>query len=92
MSTGIDIESVKDTYARMSDAELTRVATEDTAGLTPEAQEVVKQEVQRRGLDPAILRGVQVQNRRITLEELDENCEIARTLNCPVLQKVIEWE
>jgi hypothetical protein len=45
MSTGIDIQFVRENYQRMTDAELIQSATTDAVGLTPEALEVVKEEI-----------------------------------------------
>jgi hypothetical protein len=83
MSDGIDIQFVRDNYQRMSDDELIRVATQDAAGLTAEAQEVVKDEIEKRGLDKNIINGVQAQNRAYTIAEIDQYCEVVRDLNCP---------
>jgi len=83
MNTGIDIEFVRQNYQKMTDEELVRVATQDSTGLTPEAQEVAKKEIQRRKLDRNIIQGIQAQNRSYTIEEIDKYCEIIQKLNCP---------
>ncbi|HEY4111215.1 hypothetical protein [Puia sp.] len=80
----MDIEFVRENYQRMPDAELVRVATEDSAGLTPEAQEIVKEEIQKRGLNKAIISGVEAQNKSYTTKEIDHYCELVRTLDCPM--------
>ena len=51
MTTGIDIQFVRDFYQKMTDEELIRVAIKEVAHLTDEAQEVVREEVKRRNLD-----------------------------------------
>src|ERR1022692_4132714 len=51
MSTGIDIQFVRDFYQKMPDHELMRVAIKEVPNLTEEAQEVVNEEVKRRNLD-----------------------------------------
>jgi hypothetical protein len=84
MSTGIDIEFVKQFYQRMSDEELIRTATQDAYGLTPEAMEVVKTEIRTRGLDQNIIKAVEAQNKEITLEEIDAFCDVVSKLTCPV--------
>ncbi|MBX3240621.1 MAG: hypothetical protein KIT80_00715 [Chitinophagaceae bacterium] len=86
MSKGIDIQFVRETYQRMTDKELIRIATQDAAGLTPEAQEVVKEEIERRKLDTNIIKGVQAQNKSYTVEEIDEYCNLARNLSCPICE------
>jgi hypothetical protein len=83
MNDGIDIQFVRENYQRMSDDELVRVATQDAAGLTAEAQEIVKDEIEKRGLDRNIINGVQAQNKAYTIEEIDQYCEIVRDLDCP---------
>jgi hypothetical protein len=65
MSTGIDIKYVQETYQRMTDDELIRVATQDAYNLTPEAMEVVKTEIKKRGFDENIPKGVEAQTRLI---------------------------
>jgi len=83
MNTGIDIQFVRENYQRMTDADLIRIATQDAAGLTPEAQQVVKEEIERRKLDTDIIKGVQAQNKTCTIEEIDGYCDIIRILACP---------
>jgi hypothetical protein len=84
MSNGLDLEFVRETYQKMPDEELVRVATQDAVGLTPEAQKIVEEEIARRGLDKNIVQGVRVQNTEMTVEELDRYCAMARSLDCPV--------
>lgn len=84
MSTGIDIQYVHDTYHRMSDAELIRVATQDAYGLTPEAMDVVKAEIKKRGLGENIAKGVEAQNKTYTIQEIDTYCDIVSNLGCPI--------
>src|SRR5580693_1557966 len=86
MSAGVDIELVRQNYKKMSDEELIRIATQDAGGLTPEAQDVVKQEILSRNLDRNIVNGVEAQNRNYSLEEVDRYCEIIQKMNCPTCQ------
>src|ERR1700743_259607 len=51
MSSGIDKQFVRDYYQKMTDHEVLRILAQGLTGLTPEAQEVVKEEIQRRKLD-----------------------------------------
>ena len=90
MSTGIDISFVQETYQRMSDEELIRIATQDAYALTPEAMEVVKTEIQKRGLDPNIAKGVEAQNKTYTTEEVDAYCNIVSNLRCPTCGSTTE--
>lgn len=67
----------------MTNEELIRIATQDAYGLTPEAMEVVKSEIQKRGLDQNIALGVEAQNKSYTIEEVDAYCDIVSNLSCP---------
>jgi hypothetical protein len=84
MSNGIDVEFVRENYRKMTDDELVRVATQDAAGLTPQAQEVVKTEINKRGLDANIIEGVKAQNKGYSIAEIDGYCEMVRDLDCPM--------
>lgn len=84
MSTGINIQYVQQTYQRMSDEELIRTATQDAYGLTPEALEVAKAEIRKRGLDESIIKGLEAQNKELTPEEIDTYCESISKLSCPI--------
>jgi len=90
MSTGIDIKFVQERYERMPDDELIRIATRDAYGLTPEATEVVKAEIQKRGLDENISKGVEAQNKEYTIEEIDTYCDLVSELNCPTCGSMTE--
>lgn len=83
MNTGIDIKFVQEAYRRMSDDELTRIATEDAAGLTPEALEVVKAEIEKRGLNQNIVRAVEAQNKSYNINDVDTYCDVVSKLACP---------
>ncbi len=83
MSTGIDIQFIRENYQRKTDAELIQAATTDAVGLTPEALEVVKEEIIRRKLDTSIVKGLEAQNKTYSIEEVDNYCNIIRQLDCP---------
>ena len=83
MSKGIDIQLVRENYQRLSDDELIRIVTQDAVGLTPEALEVIKDEIRSRKLNIDIIKGIEAQNKSYTIEEIDSYCEIVRNLNCP---------
>jgi len=84
MNSGVAIELVRQNYQKITDEELVRVATQDAVGLTPEAQEVVRQEIEKRKLDPNIVKGVQAQNLSYSTDDVDAYCKLIQDLNCPV--------
>ncbi len=66
-----------------SNDELIHIATQDANGLTPEAMEVVKNEIQKRGLDDNLSKGVEAQNKEYSIEEIDTYCDIVSKMSCP---------
>jgi len=84
MSNGINIEVIRKTYERKTDEELIRVVTQNSAGLTSEAIEVVKSELKRRNIDSNVARSVDAQNKQYTIEEIDAYCAIIQSLPCPL--------
>ena len=61
MGSGIDKQFIIDYYKGMSDEQITDALTKDVKGLTAEAQEIVKEEIKRRNLNPEIIKAVEVQ-------------------------------
>ena len=80
----MDLDFIRDSYQKMSDDELIRIATTDASGLTPQAQEIIKEEVAKRKLDTNILKGVEAQNKSYSIEEIDKYCNLVQTLSCPI--------
>lgn len=83
MSTGMDIEFVRKFYRDMSDAELIAKATISAAGLTPEAQEIIKEEIRFRKLGQSLINAIDAQNRVYTADEINELCHILQQTPCP---------
>lgn len=84
MSTGLDLQFVRETYEKMPDNELIRVATSDMAGLTEEALAIVKEELKKRHLDTNINKGIDAQRKTYTVAEIDRYCALIQALPCPV--------
>ena len=83
MSDGIDIDFLKDSYARMSDDEITRICVNDGNGLTEAAQKLLKEEINKRGLNSNLIKGVAAQQKKYSDFELLQCCEILRKLPSP---------
>ncbi len=84
MSAGLDLQFVRETYERMPDQELIRVATQDMAGLTEAALVIVREELKKRKLDTNISKGIDAQRKTYTVAEIDEYCALIQGLPCPV--------
>ena len=74
----------------MSDEELIRIATEDAYGLTPEAIEVVKAEIHKRGMDENISKRVDALNKAYSIEEIETYCDIVSNISCPLCGNTTE--
>ncbi|MEK7200476.1 MAG: hypothetical protein AAB212_11250, partial [Bacteroidota bacterium] len=54
MSDGLDIQFLRDSYQRMIDKDILQIARKDINDLTPEARQVLEEELLKRNLDPNI--------------------------------------
>lgn len=85
----MDLALVRDTYARMTDAELLQLLRYNAAGLTEQALEIVKEEVSRRGLNPGIIHTVALQNMDYAGYE-EAHCRYIQSLPCPECGSVVQ--
>jgi len=86
MSAGIDKQFVREHYKRMTDQEIIRVLKTNLAGLTSEAQEIIKEEITRRNLGPDISEVIEAQQETYTFPDkvYDKNA-------CPVDEHTRIW-
>lgn len=86
MASGIDKQFVLDYYQKLTDEQIINAVTKNAKGLTVEAQEIVKEEVKRRNLDPEIIKVFEAQQNthEHVPKEYDPN-------GCPVDEKVRNW-
>ncbi|WP_447637561.1 hypothetical protein [Flavobacterium microcysteis] len=82
--SGFDLKLIEENYARMSDAELERIATTDSQGLRPEVYQIIENEIKKRNLSPNLASGVKAQNKEYTIEELETYSKLLRELSCLV--------
>ena len=87
MSKGVDAGFVKEFYGKLSDQELIRIVSQDAGGITPEAMQVIKEEIAARNLNPGLTDIVAAQNKAYTIEELDELAIVLEALPCPNCKK-----
>ena len=79
----LDINTIAESYARMSDRELEISATRNSAGLRPEIIEIIKKELFKRKMNLEILYGVMVQNSKLSMQDILKYAYILRTISCP---------
>lgn len=79
----IDLEQIRNNYAKMDDSKLERIAKFEIASLRPEVQPIVIEEIKKRGLDENLLSGIEAQTKELTEEEIYELVDKVKGLNCP---------
>jgi hypothetical protein len=77
-------------YSKMSDAELERIIVEDAQGLMPEVVRIIEFEIEKRKLNPHLLKGIIAQNKEYTIDELKNYAILLRSLPCPICQNTSE--
>jgi hypothetical protein len=83
VSNHIDIELIKENYARMPDEQLVHIAKNEANSMTPEGQEIILSELKKRKLDPGLSASVAIQNKEYSPDEINAYCEMVRHLDCP---------
>lgn len=82
----INKELIHAQYKKMTDQEIVHFLTQDSKGLTAEAREIIKEEITRRNLDPAIYKVVEAKQEN---DELPENVYDKNA--CPVDEQTRIW-
>lgn len=80
----LNLKDIEDNYARMSDYELERIATKDAIGLLPEVYLILEKEIQKRNLDLNLTKGIEAQQKKYTIAEIDSYCNVLMDLSCPI--------
>src|SRR6266404_5235531 len=78
-----DQHDLRQTYGRMADAELLQLAVEEAADLTPEAAEVLGEELCKRGFSNSVGVAVAAQRHQWTPQEMDLMVSRLQQLPCP---------
>lgn len=85
-----DLEQLRKNYEQFDDKKLLRIACEEAARLRPEALELLKQEIARRGLTTDAVKAADVLTKQVSTEELAGYVETLRNLPCPICGGTIE--
>ncbi|TKC10793.1 hypothetical protein FA048_11525 [Pedobacter polaris] len=86
----MDIKDIEKNYERMSDNEIIRIATTNAYGLRPEVFGIIENEINKRNLNPDILKGAIAQNKDYSVEEIETYSKLLRDLPCPICEKYEE--
>jgi hypothetical protein len=78
------LEQIRENYSEYSDDDLTLLAATEAGLLRPDVLEVLKEELNSRGLSEDIFRGVEVQTTPLSYDELENYGRQLQSLPCPV--------
>lgn len=84
------LDQLRKNYEKFDDNKLIRIATEEAAGLRPEAVDLLKEIIKERGLSEGITKGIDVQLQEVDDQTLLEYAELLRGLPCPVCKSTEE--
>jgi hypothetical protein len=79
-----NLEQLRKNYEQFDDKKLLRIASEEAARLRPEALELLKQEIARRGLTTDAVKAADVLTKQVSAEEFAGYVETLRNLPCPI--------
>lgn len=82
-----DRETLIAHYKRMSDSQFTYLATHEAVGLKPEAIEILKEELRRRGTVPDPDAAIDAQLRGLSSEAFERLIVLFREQPCPLCQR-----
>ncbi|WP_295802081.1 hypothetical protein [Mucilaginibacter sp.] len=78
-----NLEQLRKNYEQFDDKKLLRIASEEAARLRPDALELLKQEIARRGLTTDAAKA-DILTKEVNAEELAGHVETLRNLPCPI--------
>ena len=79
----IDLEQIKKNYAEFDDFKIERLAKNEVNGLTPDVISILIDEINKRGLNPDLIKGIESQTKELTESELKELKFKISSLPCP---------
>ncbi|MCR8558625.1 hypothetical protein KXD93_13295 [Mucilaginibacter sp. BJC16-A38] len=85
-----NLEQLRKNYEQFDDKKLIRIASEEAAGLRPEALNLLKQIIKERGLSADVAKAAEVQTKEVKASDLADYTEMLRNLPCPFCNGVGE--
>ena len=80
----VSIDEIQSTYNKLSDYQISEIATDDVTGLRTEAIDILKSEIKKRQLGDGLLHAIDIQLRELTENERYAYINIIRNLPCPI--------
>ena len=79
----IDLNQIKQNYSEFDDYKIEHLAKNEAGGLEPGVIPILIDEINKRGLDPALIKGIEAQTKELTEDELSELKNKIVNLHCP---------
>jgi hypothetical protein len=79
----IDLDQIRKNYADFDDFKIEHLAKNEAGGLEPDVIPILINEIIKRGLDPDLIKGIEVQTKALTESELNELKTKITNLSCP---------
>ena len=79
----IDLEKIKQNYSEFEDYKIEHLAKNEAGGLEPDVIPILINEINKRGLDPDLIQGIEAQTKELTESELNELKSKIASLTCP---------
>jgi len=85
-----DYDVLREHYAQLSNEKLLQLSVYEAGQLTPEARDVLREQIRLRGLDDRLNVAIEAQERSLTAVELESLVERFRALPCPICESVAQ--
>lgn len=79
----IDLEQIKKNYSEFADYKIEHLAKTEAGGLEPDVIPILINEINKRGLDKNLIKGIEAQTKELTESELNELKIKITNLTCP---------
>lgn len=76
-------EELRVSYSKFTDDKLLKIASQEAGSLTPEGLQILKEEVEKRGLSQDLSAGIAVQTAKLADTAVNEYIDLVRSQPCP---------
>ncbi|MPM24413.1 hypothetical protein SDC9_70895 [bioreactor metagenome] len=79
----MNLEQIKQNYSEFEDYKIEFIAKNEAGGLEPEVIPILINEINKRGLNPDLIKGIEAQTKELTDSEINELKSKIANLTCP---------
>jgi hypothetical protein len=88
--SSMDLDSIRKTYERLPDFKIVHIAQYESNQISPEALQILKDEIKKRGLDKSLNHSIEVNENGISESAFNEVVERIRKTPCPYCNTTLE--